>query len=226
MDGKHVKMYCPANGGSHYFNYKLYHSIILFALVDANYKFLYVDAGTNGRIGDAGVFAKSTLRSCLLDRSKLNIPEGKCLTGTNINQPYVVLADDAFPLSYNIMKPYPLTGISREERIFNYRLSRARRMVECAFGILVNRFRVFTTAINLSPDKVTKLIMAACTLHNLLTEKMEHNYTRRSRTDTEEPIGIGMQIGRENRRHGAEVREIFKNYYNGIGGVPWQENYI
>ena len=59
-----------------------------------------------------------------------------------------------------MMKPYPHRGLSNEKRIFNYR---ARRVVENAFGILANRFKV------LSPEVVDKIVLAYCTLHNLLT---------------------------------------------------------
>lgn len=59
MDGKYIRIKCPESSGSHYYNYKHYNSIILFALVDANYKFIYVDVGANGREGDAAVQAKN-----------------------------------------------------------------------------------------------------------------------------------------------------------------------
>lgn len=241
MDGKHIRITCPEMGGSHFFNYKSYHSIVLFALAGPDYKFLYVDVGTNGRIGDSGVYAKSKLRRCLIDRAQLNIPDGRRLPGTNIVAPYVVLADDAFPLSYNIMKPYPLKNITKEEKIFNYRLSRGRRMVESSFGILASRFRVFLTTIHLSPEKVTLITLAACTLHNLLTEKRKHLYTRQEiicRTEsgqqfldihTEEelpemePLFRQLEIG--GNRHGREIRDNFKDFYNGPGTVPWQDKY-
>lgn len=51
--------------------------------------------------------------------------------------PFMIVVDDAFPLNKHIMKPYSQVGLTPESRIFNYRLSRARRIVENAFGILV-----------------------------------------------------------------------------------------
>lgn len=242
MDGKHIRITCPRASGSHFFNYKSYNSIILFALVDANYRFLYVDAGTNGRVGDAGVFLKSKLRECLADRSILKIPEGRRLGDTNVITPMVVLADDAFPLTYNIMKPYPLKGITKEEKIFNYRLSRGRRMVESTFGILASRFRVFLTSINLSPEKVTTIILAACTLHNLLTERRLHLYTRQETGSTvignctylqpqstenlQEMLPLGTQTVPGRTLHGRAIRDALKTFYNGAGKVPWQDHHI
>lgn len=242
IDGKHIRIKCPESGGSHFFNYKSYNSIVLFALVDANYKFLYVDIGTNGRVGDAGVYAKSKLKTCLTDRSILNIPAEKKLPNVPSTTPFVVLADDAFPLSYNVMKPYSMKNITTEERIFNYRLSRGRRMVESAFGILASRFRVFLTAINLSPEKVISITQAACTLHNLLVDKRRHLYTRQetrvlvedghnflladSNEELEQMEHVSKQISIGHNRHGKEIREIFKNFYNGPGKVQWQDKYI
>jgi hypothetical protein len=106
---------------------------VLLALVDANYKFTYVDIGTNGRISDGGVYAKSGLAASLQTNS-LNIPAARPLSLNHQPVPHVIVADEAFPLKEYLIKPYSgkLTT-SRQRRIFNYRLSRARRIVENAF---------------------------------------------------------------------------------------------
>ncbi|XP_046409283.1 uncharacterized protein LOC124174234 [Ischnura elegans] len=60
LDGKHINFRAARADGSTFFNYKHAHSIILMALVDANYRFLYYDVGVNGRVNDAGVFREWT----------------------------------------------------------------------------------------------------------------------------------------------------------------------
>ena len=69
------------------------------------------------------------------------------------------------------MKPFSHKDMLVERRIYNYRLSRARRVVENAFGIMANRFRVFLTTIALAPHKVDELVLAACVLHNYLRDE-------------------------------------------------------
>ena len=56
IDGKHVIIKCPKKEGSLYHDYKGFHSIILMALVGANYEFLWVDVGANGSASDCQVF--------------------------------------------------------------------------------------------------------------------------------------------------------------------------
>ena len=68
------------------------------------------------------------------------------------------------------MKPFPVSGLSRAQRVFNYRLSRRRRISENGLGIIGNRRRVFRAPILLPPDKVIALIMVALVLHNFLRQ--------------------------------------------------------
>ena len=88
MDGKYVMMKLPANSGSYYFNYKHSFSIVLMAVVDANYKFLFVDIGCNGRISDGGVF-KNCATSTALEEKTLNIPPPKPLPGRDVLVPSI-----------------------------------------------------------------------------------------------------------------------------------------
>ncbi|XP_033098289.1 protein ALP1-like [Anneissia japonica] len=108
------------------------------ALVDADSRFLYVDIGAKGRCSDGGVFQDCTLRDAL-EKGKLGLPEPAPLPNDDQPVPYSIVADDAFPMRSWLMKPYPHRQMTRQQRIFNYRLSRARRVVENAFGILAHR---------------------------------------------------------------------------------------
>ena len=60
--GKHIAIKCPKKSGSEYFNYKGYFSLILLALVDAGYKFLWVNVGVSDSLSDAQIFNCSKLK--------------------------------------------------------------------------------------------------------------------------------------------------------------------
>lgn len=157
----------PANSGSTFFTYKRTFAIQLLALVDAEYNFIYVDVGCQGRIGDAGVYQRSSLCKAL-EANALNIPNACLLPNSARSLPYTLVADEAFPLTTYIIKPYARRGLTESERIYNYRLSRARRVVENAFGILAHRFRVFLSPIVMHPCKVIHIVLASVALHNYL----------------------------------------------------------
>ena len=138
LDGKHIAIRCPPGGGSTYYNYKGFHSIVLLALVDSNYKFLYVDVGSPGSGSDGGIFYNTPIRRAL-ESNTLGLPASEPLPDSDEPVPYFFVADDAFPLRTWLMKPYNFRGLSQQQRTFNYRVSRARRVVENAFGILASR---------------------------------------------------------------------------------------
>lgn len=92
-----------------------------------------------GSLPDSSIFAKSGLGTAL-ETGSLILPPPKELPGTNKKLPHFFVGDEAFPLRTDLMRPYSKKGIkSDRERIFNYRLSRGRRVIENAFGILSSR---------------------------------------------------------------------------------------
>lgn len=142
---------------------------MLFALVDANYKFLFVNVGSKGRISDGGVF-KNTILYRKLENCQLNIPEVQILQIPYIMKiPYFILGDKAFMLTKYTMKPFvgnPESG--SKERVFNYRLSRARWVIENVFGILSSIYRVHRKPILLEAEKSAKVVLATVYLYNYL----------------------------------------------------------
>lgn len=98
----------------------------------------------------------------------MHFPEPQTLPGRNIDTPFVIVADDAFAFKPNIMKPFSGRSLSASQRVFNYRLSRARRCIENAFGIMSARFRILRTPINLDAAKTRRVTLACCALHNYL----------------------------------------------------------
>ncbi|KAJ4932219.1 hypothetical protein JOQ06_010644, partial [Pogonophryne albipinna] len=172
IDGKHVVIQAPANSGSLYFNYKSTHSLVLLAVVDAQYLFRVVDVGGFGRSSDSGSLRNSAFGESLRDGS-LQLPPDTVIPGAERRGllPHVLVGDEAFPLLDNLLRPFPGRQLTRERRMFNYRLSQARLVVECAFGILSSQWRMFRRVITTSPEVAELCVKATCVLHNFLRRK-------------------------------------------------------
>lgn len=244
LDGKHIHMECPAGSGSDYFNYKGTFSIVLMALVDAHYRFIFIDVGCQGRISDGGVFRNTALYK-KMHNNKLYLPNATPLSPSrSLIVPYVIVADDAFPLTPNIMKPY--SGIQEKgsaSRIFNYRCSRARRVVENVFGIMSSVFRVLRKPMNLEPEKVTAITMTCALLHNFLrnSKTSSSTYTPCGCLDYEKDgqLIAGSWRADQNitsltplqnvpRRPGVEaqvIRNELADFFTKEGKVQWQDAY-
>lgn len=244
LDGKHIVLQSPIKSGSDYFNYKSQFSIVLMALADADYKFAFVDIGCQGRISDGGVFKNCELYK-RMEKGTLNLPDTSPLPGRQKEIPYVFVADAAFALKDNMMKPF--FGIhpkASPKRIFNYRLSRARRVIENVFGIVSSVFRVLRKPLLLQPDKAEKVVMAVVYLHNFLrSSKTSRNiYTPHGSIDTEVDGKIipgswrsdsmtksslldCQNVPRRAKLTAEEIRMEFTEYFCTTGEVPWQNIY-
>lgn len=241
MDGKHVAIQSPMNSGSEFFNYKSQFSIVLFAVVDANYNFMYADVGCQGRISDGGVFNNSKLKT-MLESNALGLPEPQELPGRQIQVPYFFVADSAFALAKNILKPY--SGDFQKgshQRVFNYRLSRARRMVENVFGIISAIFRVLRKPMLLEPAKAQVIVLAIIHLHNHLRKCSKNFYMPEEIMDFEEYGVLTEGSWRRDsnmtsmiplrsipKRSSAELQKIrdeLADYCVKEGAVSWQDKY-
>lgn len=228
IDGKHCRIKCPPNAGSIYYNYKHFHSVVLMAVADSKCNFILIDVGAYGRANDSSIFSESSMGSAFKSNT-LNIPDPKAITDTNINMPFYLVGDEAFPLSKNLMRPYARRQLDFPSRIFNYRLSRARRTVECAFGILTKKFGIFQKAIETNIDLTEDTIKCACVLHNYIRQSQNENdkilETEFLKQNANVPQLQSLRPTINHRANGEamQVRDTLKQYFSSPEGcVPWQ----
>jgi hypothetical protein len=81
--------------------------------------------------------------------------------------PYYFLADEAFPLKINLMRTYHRKMMTNKRRIFNYRLSRSRKSVECAFGTNA-KFRISEGQLCCKEETVNSITKPSVVLHNFI----------------------------------------------------------
>lgn len=221
VDGKHVRCVKPRNSGSKFYNYKKIFSIVLMAVADANLRFIAINVGAYGQEGDSTIFRDSPLGKKMYSGT-LNLPPPRFLPGTNSDpQPFVMVGDEAFRLHSNLLRPFPQRNIDYRRRIYNYRLSRCRRTVECAFGVLANKWRIFHTPIMVNPDFADDIIKACCVLHNFVRERDGVNFDG----TTSHPFTHFTNVGPTRRELGVETRNSFADYFLGAGAVPFQDRY-
>ena len=191
---------------------------------------MYVDVGSKGRGSDGGIFQNSSLYNAL-ETNSLAIPTD-----------FVIVGDDAFPLKTYLMKPYSRRNMSLSERIYNYRISRARRVVKNAFGILASKFRVFEKPISLKLETVDKVVLACCTIHNWLRktnpcyvsgglidyeDENHHVFLGSWRQDKNSGLrDLPTTLHRNATLQAQQTREKYRDYFNNEGSVPWQKKLI
>ncbi|CAK1592153.1 unnamed protein product [Parnassius mnemosyne] len=200
---------------------KQYHSLVLMAVADANYYFISVDIGAYGSSSDTTVFKNSAFGK-KLEGGQLILPSPTYLPKdeNGENMPYVFVGDEAFALSEHIMRPYPRRNLSVTQRVFNYRLTLARRFVECTFGILTNKWRILHRALDVKLTTCDQIIKACCILHNYVRK---HDGIRFK----DKLYGTELQSLRHtpvrSRISSIENRQYFAEYFDSPkGSIPWQ----
>ncbi|XP_069802762.1 uncharacterized protein [Dendropsophus ebraccatus] len=223
VDGKHVRVKQPPHSGSRFFNYKKYFSVILMAVADSNCMFVAIDVGAYGSLGDSRVLQASQIGLQVL-REGVTLPAARPLPCSTEPVPFVMVSDKAFPIMPDLLRPYPRRELDPRKRIFNFRMSRARRVVECTFGIMCSQWRVLNTVIQLDTPTVDLVIKACCVLHN---------YSRSNISDVvveaqQAPVDAGINWrGGFLSNLGAQVRDLFADYLiTPEGAVPWQNSCV
>ena len=168
----HIPIIRPVESASDYYNRKGYYSVIMQVLVDFRRHFMDVNIGWPGKVHDARVFANSSLYN-------------KCMKGTfvpkrpkiieGVEVPLLILGDPAYPLLPWLMKPYiENSSITSRERNYNYRQSRARMVVENAFGRLKGRWRCLLKRMDTHICNVPNIVASCVVLHNICEMYGDH----------------------------------------------------
>lgn len=244
IDGRHISMQAPGSG-SEFFNYLKYHSIVLLGVCDANYIFTMVDIGASGRQSDGGILKNSVMYQKILDNS-LDFPAESYLPGSIKKLNYVLVGDEAIPLTNYLMRPYPgrrKSVLPADIRVFNYRLSRTRRIIENTYGIMVSRWRLLRRDLINTTENAVKSVVCLynwlqicnnhlkaerrqyCPINHVDQEDLNTGLFRSGewRNETDVILRSIRQIGSNHySQNAAAMRDTFKTYFMNEGAVPWQ----
>lgn len=231
-DGKHIRIKCFRNTGSRNINYKGFFSIVLMAVADADGMFIVIDVGDLGRNSDGAVFRHSSFGK-LLKQGNLHVPNPTHLPRDKNTEPfpYYLVGDEAFPLLPYLMRPFPKRVLTDARRIFNFRLSRGRKSVECAFGMLTSKFRVFEGPISCNEECAVAIVKAACALHNFIRFlegifQEPSNFAQSSGAVPAMPDGSRMEET-PMQSHAVRMRNRLGGYFlRPEGAIPIQWKYV
>ena len=139
------------------------------------------------------------------------------------------------------MKPFPGRILQRDEKVYNYRICRGRRVVENAFGIMANRFRCLHSPLTQKLAYIRRIVAACVVLHNLIRHRFPHDQYRYG----DVPGANGRVIPGQWRngliwhdvdnvrapnvdtRVAKRARLTLKKYFNSnVGAIPWQYDRI
>lgn len=213
------------------------------AICDANYVIRFVDIGAYRRRSDGGIFNNSAIGRAF-DKGRMNIPQPTAIGEREPVLPYCFVGDEAFPLKPYLLRPYPdrpYSGFTREQKIYNYRLDRARQTIENTFGILASQWRMYRKPIIASPENAKVMVSATICLHNWLCKQNNDIYVFPTLVDDESNSftpGSWRTIMEDgcafkdisncgpnmSAKQCIEIRNKFCHYLNNEGAIQWQND--
>jgi len=137
------------------------------------------------------------------------MPNAKKLSLSDAELPFVIPGDEAYPFFSYLMRPYPRRHLTESWRLFNYHLSRGRRVVESAFGILAGKWRIMNKPIDTSPNMADRTVKRMCVLQRegldesslLELQNQEDSFS----TNLDKPE---RQVTRSNNRSNLRARRV------------------
>ena len=215
------------------------------AVCDANYCLSLIDIGQYSSNNDSGVLAASKMGQLFKD-NEMNLPSSSKISESDFDFTYFLLGDEIFLLKPWLMWQFPGKNATKEERVYNYRHSRARGRIENAFRILPAQWRIFQKKIRATVKHFESYTLACLALHNYLCQTKNAGYSPSAFTDPEDNSGNLIpgewrSLNNRNnafedlsRTHGSrvasealEIRSELKRYMNSQeGSLPWQVDYI
>lgn len=125
------------------------------ATCDANYRFCSMSVIAAGATNDWTAWTRSALSD-----SVARLPPG-----------FYMLGDAAYPLSDQLLTPYPGKLLPPDKDAFNFYLSELSVRIEQAFGILVGQWGIFWKPLRFGFVGRSGLITAIFRLHNFLRDE-------------------------------------------------------
>src|SRR5208282_1914278 len=190
IDGSHIATKKPLLHGQNYFNRKSYYSIniqgstpesektLIEALVDYKKRFLDLEIGWPGSVGDSRLFQNSSLNQRYEEELR-RLGTTPMATGNNVEEdiPAFILGDSAYRNSRHLVTTYKVTECADASvRHLNFYLSKARYHVEHAFGLLKGRFQLFEKPLRCAAEDYRfccQLIASICVIHNFLIDSRD-----------------------------------------------------
>lgn len=189
------------------------------AVADANYRFLMIDVGAYGKDSDGSVMSNSNFYK-RIESGSLKLPNETKLPNSNNSAPFVFIGDEAFPLRNYLMRPFPRKQYQDNEKTYyNYRLSRARMTIECAFGIVSSKFRILLKSIETTVENADHIVKAICLLHNTIIDLEKdisiHNVPELTNTSLHNVRDqmIPLNHGGRNNNHASRTAITIRNHF-------------
>lgn len=132
------------------------------------------------------------------------------------------MGDEEFGLSHNVMRPYSGKNLPIKKIAFNYRISRARRFIECAFGIMSNKWKIFHRPLNVSENFAENIIKACVLLHNFVRVRDSNSLRFEDMLSYEGFQDENEKTDNYSGKTPTSIRDKFADYFMGEGQVPWQ----